>query len=194
MRPQFYNNRLIYGHFLYRVAPDVPDSDMLYPFARTSLYAVFLCTLVVLLALAQLVRSGQPWRATGYAMTVVMILVAGLYGLEFRTQWYGDWKFDAGTQDLMRSLIGLHSSSSQNPVHLGVSWPLQTTAEFYREIYHLDWLAPVTRDRPSCEDDYVLAMLVERSVVDELAFEVLKQDPVSGTVLARRGSKSCATK
>lgn len=71
---------------------------------------------------------------------------------------------------------------------------MQSTAEFYRTIYHLDWLAPVTRDEPSCDDDYALVQLLDRLIVDALGFEVLRQDPVSGAILAKRTARSCATK
>ena len=165
-----------------------------YPYARTSLYVIFLSTLVVLLAVKELARSRQPWRAIGYSATIVMVLIAGLYGLELRTQWYGDWKFDAGTGSLMRSLSGLRKGSSGAQVHMGVSWVLQTSAEFYREIYHMDWLASVTRDEPSCADDYLLVQFLDQSFVDRLGFKVLRQEPVSGSFLAQRTAQSCAAK
>ena len=165
-----------------------------YPYPRTCLYAIFLSTLMVLLAAKQLVRAWQPWRGIGYTATAIMVVVAGIYALEFRTQWYGDWKFDAGTGSLMRSLSALPRKSSATPVRLGTSWAMQSSAEFYRTIYHLDWLAPVTRDQPSCDDDYALVQLLDRGIVDALGFEVLRQDPVSGAILAKRTARSCATK
>jgi len=169
------------------------STGMLYPYARTCLYVIFLSTIVILLAATRLVRARQPWRFVGYATTAGMVLIAGLYGLEFRTQWYGDWKFDAGTGSLMRTLSALRREPSRSGVHLGSSWAMQSTAEFYRMIYHMNWLAPVTRDQPSCEDDYALVQLLDRSFVDALGFEIIKQDPVSGAILAQRTARSCAT-
>jgi hypothetical protein len=170
------------------------STGMLYPYARTCLYVIFLATLVILVAGKQLVRAGQPWRAIGYAATASLVLIAGLYSLEFRTQWYGDWKFDAGTGSLMRTLNALPREPSRSRLHLGVSWAMQSTVEFYRTIYHMNWLAPVTRDQPSCEDDYALVQLLDRSFVDALGFEILKQDPASGAFLAQRTARSCAVK
>jgi hypothetical protein len=149
---------------------------------------------MVLLANRQLVRAVRPWRAAGYATTAILILIAGLYCLEFRTQWYGDWKFDAGTGNLMRSLGTLPRGTSRNPVHLGTSWAMQTTADFYREIYHFDWLAPVTRDAPSCNDDYALVQLLDRGIVDGLGFKILEQDQVSGAFLAQHPIQACDIK
>jgi hypothetical protein len=165
-----------------------------YPYARTCLYTIFLSTLVVMLAERQLVRERRPCRGIGYATTAILVLIAGVYTLEFRTQWYGDWKFDAGTGSLMRSLSELPRRSSGTPIRLGTSWAMQSTAEFYRMIDHLDWLAPVTRDQPSCADDYALVQLLDRGIVDSLGFQVLKQDPVSGAILAERTSRSCPPK
>jgi hypothetical protein len=71
---------------------------------------------------------------------------------------------------------------------------MQSTVEFYRTIYHLNWLVPVTRDQPSCEDDYALVQLLDRSFVDALGFEILKQDTASGAILAQRTARSCAAK
>jgi hypothetical protein len=165
-----------------------------YPYARTCLYAIFLSTLVALLAERQLARERQPWRGIGYVSTAILVLAAGLYTLEFRTQWYGDWKFDAGTGSLMRSLSEVPRRSSGRPLRLGTSWAMQSTAEFYKMIYHLDWLAPITRDQPSCADDYALVQLLDRGIVDSLGFQVLKQDPVSGAILAERTSPMCPPK
>ena len=165
-----------------------------YPYARTCLYAIFLCTLVALLAERQLACERQPWRGIGHVSTAILVLAAGLYTLEFRTQWYGDWKFDAGTGSLMRSLSEVPRRSSGTPLRLGTSWAMQSTAEFYKMIYHLDWLAPITRDQPSCADDYALVQLLDRGIVDSLGFLVLKQDPVSGAILAERTSPTCTPK
>jgi hypothetical protein len=52
----------------------------------------------------------------------------------------------------------------------------------------------VTRDQPSCEDDYALVQLLDRSFVDALGFEILKQDTASGAILAQRTARSCAAK
>ena len=169
-------------------------THMPYPYARTCLYAIFLCSLMVLLADAQFVRAGQPWRTAAYAVTVILILIGGLYCLEFRTQWYGDWKFDASTDKMMRSLGALPRNSSTTSVHLGTYFAMETTANFYRELYHYDWLAPVTRDPLSCKDDYLLVRSLDRPIVDELGFKVLKQDSLSGAILAQRTAESCAVK
>ena len=168
--------------------------NMLYPYARTGLYVIFLCSLLILVANRLLIRSGQPWRAAGYASTAGVIVIAGLYGLELRTQWYGDWRFDAGTGGLMRSLSAVPRAPSSRPVHLGVSWAMQSTVEFYRKIYHLDWLEPVTREQPSCEDDYALVQLLDQGIIDALGFEILEREPVSGAILAQRTAQSCPAK
>lgn len=168
-------------------------ANVLYPYSRTSLYILFLCPLVVLLANLQFIRSGGAWRAAGSIGMAASTLVALLYTFELRTQWYGDWRFDAGTASLMHHLSALRKGSAPASGRLSASWQLQPSAEFYREIYHIDWLRPVIREVPSCEDDYFLIAYPDPGIVDRLRLEVIRHDRASGTTLAQRTAKSCAS-
>ena len=58
---------------------------------------------------------------------------------------------------------------------------------FYRRMYRLGWLEPLTRDGPEGTYDYYVLLKEQAPLVRKLRLSVLYRDPVSGEILAVRG-------
>ena len=151
-----------------------------YPYERTGIYLLPLMTLTV--ACAMRVR----WKILSGAALLFLCAVTVQYALELKSGWYEEWRFDAGTKRVMQELMRVHEA---NPVpgRMGISWVYEDTATYYARMWHLDWLAPLTRDDPQSRDfDYYYLQEEDQPLVARRGLVILYRDPVSKAVLARR--------
>lgn len=150
-----------------------------------------LCTLPVLFIGAPLwfrwmSMQFAPGRVVAWAGAGALAIVTLQFALEFNTKYYSGWQFDAGMKQLMRRL---NDERPPGKATLGVFWMLSESANFYRTMYHMDWLAPVTRATAEAYYDYYI---VEQSGLPAVArFDVQPnaRDQISGMVLGKVGQK-----
>ncbi len=75
---------------------------------------------------------------------------------------YLDWSYDKDTKRVVELLRTHHAQhASQKPVSLGDYWHFEPTLNFYRRLWKLDWLQPVTREDPKETDAYFYSIQKE---------------------------------
>jgi hypothetical protein len=116
---------------------------ILYPYARTGLYFLFL----VPLCLLPLAKS-KP---------IVIALAAFALHALLRTdpRIYSEWNFDASAKDIIRAIEQQHKPSDP-VVTLSVSAPMATTLEQYRKLRGLTWIKPIESDQWKPGFDYYI--------------------------------------
>ncbi len=118
-----------------------------YPYERTGIYLLPLMTLSIGCAVASKGLVGK-------AALVFVALVVIQYGLEWKTAWYEEWRFDSGTKRVFAELEKIHDQSPR-ALRLGVSWQSEASGSYYRQRFGMNWLAPLNRDNARTESfDY----------------------------------------
>ncbi len=151
-----------------------------YPYERTGIYFLPLMTLTVAAA------TTLPWKILSRTALIFLCAISVQYALEFKTGWYEEWRFDAGTKRAMQALTRAHDA---RPVasRMGISWVYEASVLYYARLGHLDWLAPVTREDPrSDEFDYYYLAPDDQALVAQRGLTVLYRDPLSNAILAAR--------
>jgi hypothetical protein len=87
------------------------------------------------------------------------------------------WAYDANDKQVVADL-------PRRPLRLGVTWIFSPALEYYRQSRGLDWLAPVTRDGPFGDYDYVYVAPGDRAGVERLGLVLVKE--YDGNALYRR--------
>jgi hypothetical protein len=155
-----------------------------YPLGRTAVYFVPLAVLAWLALAARCLESGAAWRAAGIASSLAGILATAAFLNGFTTEYYFEWRYDAGTKRIF-SLLKEQSWTAQRPARLGVSSALWPSSNYYRRRLRLDWLQPVT-DAPTTGggfDFYILLQPEDQAAFDRVKMKILYRDAVSGEQL-----------
>jgi hypothetical protein len=156
---------------------------MFYPIDRT---AIYLATLMTLAWVAMIEKSAAWPRWTRVLASTPMVLAVALFLAGFTTSHYYDWRYDAGTKRIFRLLEQQHRFDQAKQVRVGVDWKLDFSFNFYRTMYHADWLAKVLRTPPPEAGgyDYYVVFPDEWEPMRDLGLRVVYRDPVSGQILA----------
>ena len=149
---------------------------VMYPFARTGLYFLFLLPLC-LLPLAR-------WR-TG-AGAVALLSMAMAQGI--RADRYMEWPFDASSRDIIAQIQSRHTAGGP-PVRILCIRPLGWALVLYRAMYRLDWISEIEWNRWERGFDYYVLHPGDRDRVAEFDLRELFTGPVSGTILAAPASE-----
>jgi hypothetical protein len=115
-------------------------------------------------------------------------LLAIIYIAELRTDYFSEWRSEAGMKRLMRSLrTDARDMHNVRPITAGGSWNLEYSVRYYGVRYRMPWLRVLNAtERETIAPDYYLLTSEDQKVVDELHLRVIDKDDVSGTILARR--------
>lgn len=169
---------------------------LLFPQDRTGLPLIALFCL----ALGALTRAGlgpQDDRWAGRMLAVMMAALCVRQALQLQVQCYGIWRYDAGTRRLAGALVNWHETQPPGTtVRLAASWRLEPSLNFYRTMWGLDWLAPVTRGSEhgaaghfGAEGWSVCALeAADAHLVERLGLRPIGADLVSGAILAEPSS------
>jgi hypothetical protein len=157
---------------------------VLYPMGRTGIYWPPLFSLAGVLTTAWLWRAKLPGKVAAAALGAVLVLSVGLFAAGFRTGQIPEWRYDAGTKRIVGLLRARHAAEPARRVRLGVTWLLEPSLNFYRQMYDLKWLAPVTRAGPDGDYDYYVTLPQDDAVVKRRALQPIYKDPVSEATLA----------
>jgi len=144
---------------------------VLYPWARTGLYLVFLL-LVCLLPLAR-------WKVGAVGLLVLSAAMA--QGI--RIDRYMEWAFDANSREVAAVILERHSSGAA-PVRVACHLPVCHAVRLYTAMWGLGWadVQEVGAWEPGF-DYYVLTGDVEKDAAS-LGLRVIYTGPVSGVGLA----------
>ena len=147
---------------------------VLYPWARTGIYLVFLLPLC-LLPLAR-------WKAGARALLVLSAAMAQAN----RIDRYMEWTIDANSRDLARTIVARHASGAA-PVRIACEFPVCHALRMYTSMWKLAWadVQEVTALDPGF-DYYLLSGEMEQQAA-LLDLRVIYFSPVSGVALAVAG-------
>lgn len=118
-----------------------------WPLDRTVLYLVPLFTLCAILQLGAYENSRHRFVGSGLLSGIVVISLTNFaYGSSFGRTII--WNFDADTRTMIEDLRVTHDADPipAKRVKLGCEWIHEPTANYYRQRWQIDWLAPITRE------------------------------------------------
>jgi hypothetical protein len=157
-------------------------SGIPYPENRTGIYFVPLATLAVL-GLARMLADRAGVR---HWIGLAVALVFGLFVLEFAAQWnvrsFWVWRYDADTKRIFQVLESAPKPSG--PIRLGVSWTLEPSLNYYRELRKASWLMPVMRDGVDGMRQFYIATPEDQGTRLWRKLKPIYRGPVSGTAVA----------
>ncbi|MCS7313916.1 MAG: hypothetical protein RMI94_10755 [Bryobacterales bacterium] len=153
-----------------------------YPVDRTAIYWIPLVT-VLGLSVAAAARN-RLTRLASSPLAAFLALACVQYALQFDTSYYAQWRYDAGTREMVETIRRREAAAPRPRVRIGASWVFEPSLNFYRQRYRLEWLENVTRDGPRGDYDYYLLVGEDVALVEAMKLEVLRRDPLSGAVLA----------
>lgn len=153
-----------------------------YPEDRTGIYFIPLTTLAALgLARLLLERPGFP-RWIGCTVAIVF----ASFAVEFAAQWnvksFLIWRYDADTKRIFEALEKAPKPPGQ--IRLGVSWVLEPSLNYYRDVRHATWLMPVQRDGVGGVRQFYAATVEDQNTALWISLKQIYKGPISGTALA----------
>ncbi|MGO9094486.1 MAG: ArnT family glycosyltransferase [Bryobacteraceae bacterium] len=148
---------------------------VLYPLGRTGIYWVPMMTLAVLGLIGRR-YVGIP--ALAFAAISVVMFAGG-----FTTRYFTEWAGERNTKDVIRT-IGAQRGGRE--VHLGTSWALEASCNFYQQRFRLEWLKPVEATGADGDFDYYYLLQQDEALLAKRRLRTIFRDPLTGTVLAEK--------
>ncbi len=156
-------------------------------------FAMFLVPLMVInlgyLLLYLATTLNRPLLRAG----VLSLALLSAYGFVHSSGPYRsfEWGYDMRTKEAMRALVADHEAhgNAAGPVRIGNNWLFEPTINFYRDIWHLDWLSRAHRKGISDQDDYIYILQDDAGTIDAADHVQVATFDRSGTVLFRRMNK-----
>ncbi len=131
--------------------------------------------------------QARPLRLARSAGAVLLSLMALHLVSQFTAGSFFNWQRDAGTKRFAQVLRERRPQDAQALVRVGSNPMLSHGLNFYRHIYGMDWLAPLTMDGPVCFSDFYAVYEEELPGLARFAPRVLYRNEVAKTVLAEAG-------
>jgi hypothetical protein len=156
-----------------------------YPSDRTALYLAVLLTLAWILLIERALARPGIYPALGLLAGAPIAIAIVLFLRGFTTSFYYEWRYDAGSkrafQFLHQQALQSHNRfSGANPMKVEVDWKSSYTFNFYRNMYHADWMARVVRrPAPEADADYYVLLPEDQEAARKLGLRMLYRDPVS---------------
>ena len=163
--------------------------QLLYPQGRTGLYLAPLFTLTALTLWASIRKYRVLSLLTGLPLAAVAVLCLVQFVAEFQVTRYSEWRFDAATKRIVQLIRERHAKQPRARVRVGNTAALEPAINFYRRLYKLDWMQPVTRETPDGHHDYYVLTEQDTPLIEKLGLTVLFVDAGSGTALAVPGTR-----
>ena len=117
---------------------------ILYPYARTGIYLLFLIP-VYLLGIASIAQRSAPHRGRWLplAWAVVVIGMATPLAVSIRFDRFAEWPFDTNAKRLLREIDADRRANGLAKVDIIATHPMKSTLEIYKEKDHLDWIGRI---------------------------------------------------
>jgi 4-amino-4-deoxy-L-arabinose transferase-like glycosyltransferase len=158
-------------------------AGVLYPLARTGLHLIPLFTLAVLLAGTQAAR--RPLRVAAATFGAMLVLI---YATQLEPRYFFEWRYDAGTRSLLQRIADDRQHRHlEGEVRLAATRFLTPTTKYYRIRRRMFWIPeqPIVENLHQAKADYYLLVGDDKELIGRLGLELMHEDPVSGTALAR---------
>jgi hypothetical protein len=154
---------------------------------RRLLCAVPLLLLTAVLWCYWLKHLGRPGRLAAWGGSVVLMLLSVHLATQFTPQTLYQWEFDAGTRELVRVLRDRRPAQGATPVSVGGSPVLVHTINFYRGLYGMTWVEPVSILGPGCYHDYYIVTEPELPSLERFAPRVIHRNQIAESLIAELG-------
>ncbi|MGH9627110.1 MAG: glycosyltransferase family 39 protein [Bryobacteraceae bacterium] len=159
------------------------------PVARTGLYLIpiFSLSLLVLLKLAWNWAPQLRWL-TGLGWIFMLALVI-VYGSQIPARHYAEWQYDSSNREVIQRLASnkaVRYPKVNDGITVASNWMLEPGLNFYRELYGLAWMEPITRAEIGSGFDYYVLLEENREAVKRLDLQIIFEDAFSGVILARK--------
>jgi hypothetical protein len=97
-----------------------------------------------------------------------------------------NWKFDADTKIMLSDLEQTIQNENKKKIFLGISWPFESTINFYRTSKNYEWLQKVSRNKyESGEYDFYYLLNENKQFISAHNKKVMKYYPVSDNYLVK---------
>jgi hypothetical protein len=151
------------------------------------------CPLIFLAAplwLEWLTSKTRPERIAAGAGSALLVFLVAVFALEWNVKSYLGWEHDAGTKTAMEILRKKRPADVNTIARMGADAYLDEGLNFYRALYEMDWLKPLTRDSPECTYDYYYVLAENYDKLKRFGLQELYRDPVARTILAEPGAEA----
>lgn len=153
-----------------------------YPHGRTGLYLIVLTTLCALTVW----RLSDGWRFArwiGIPAWAVSLACICQYLLFLQTRHYTEWRYDASTRTVA-TILRTRGPAVAPPVRVAASPFLEPSLNFYRRLWRLEWMAPISWQGADRDAAFYVLLTQDHALIARRRLEVLFRDPLSGVVLA----------
>lgn len=158
--------------------------NLVYPVRRTALFLLPMLVFCFVLGLEWLWSLRPAARLLTLAPALLIAFLLAQFSLCLPTPYYLDYRFDAGTRDLLAFID--HHRAGRAPVSLGAHWLLTESLNYYRDIRHATWFAPVTRRGIEGAYDYYTLLPEDGEKARQMGLERLYSHPVAESAVAVR--------
>ncbi len=124
-------------------------------------------------------QAGKAGLAASRAGAVAMGLCGIFFASQFTMDYFYGWRFDAGAKriaKLLREHRPVSALHPGQPVRVGATLVLSHSMDFYRRLYRMDWVAPITRAPLDCMYDYYVIREVDAPEIARFHPRVLYRD------------------
>jgi hypothetical protein len=172
---------------LLRIEPKL--AHHLYFAERRLLFTFPLLFLTCPLWLYWLGRAGKLGLTASRVGAVALALFGVFSASQFTMDYFYGWQFDAGDKRIANLLRGHQPASPQvQPIRVGATLVMSHSLDFYRRLYGMDWVAPITRAPLNCLYDYYVLREVDAPEIARFHPRVLYRDDAAQTLIAEPGS------
>ena len=174
-----------------------------YPLERTGLYLIALFVLFAGAVARTIETRTRLHRVAIGVLTIALLLAVGQFAIQFNTNHYNTFRYDAGSKRTFEQLARCESQGQESNPPLRVAaepWLLAPSLNYYRDVRHATWIAPVEEIwDPTQLEDEVFVVKDEEYLRPVRAIAVpVYTDPVSEVAVfvnrsARASLVSCFT-
>ena len=166
--------------------------QVLYPQGRTGLYLTPLFALTALTLWVGIRKYRVLSFLTELPLAAIAVLCLVQFMAEFQVTRYSEWSFDAATKRIVQLIRERQAKQPRSSVRVGNSWLLEPSLNFYRRLYKLDWMQPMTRETPDRGYDYYVFIEQDTPLIEKLGLTALYVDAGCGTSLDLPGRRTSA--
>jgi hypothetical protein len=156
--------------------------DLPYPHGRTGLYLIVLATLCAL-TVWRLSDGRRVTRWIAVPAWAVSLILLSQYLLFLQTRHYTEWRYDARSKTVA-AILRARGSVLPPPVRVAASPFLEPSLNFYRKLWRLEWMAPITRQGADQDADFYVLLGQDHALIARRKLAVLFRDSLANVVLA----------
>ncbi len=152
-------------------------------------FALFLYPLIVLnISSLDFLKINKLNNIFTGLMIMLTLLTVYNFSSKLNMRYYRDWEYDADTKVAMKAIVkDYHQQPDRKiPVSLGVSWYFEPTMNYYRQLWHLDWLNAVDREAPVPDDEYIYVFKSDYQPTDAKKEHVIFTSDLADALLVKR--------